>query len=192
MNLSQVLLEGRKEEFLLKYREKFNPENIKKIFLMSRDLSSNQKFLNFLGKVVSGNNIDEDLLKAKIAIEKFIKYQKNLDEKDINQYDTLKDIQNAIDKHENRIRRDVKEVEGADIVYEDNRFTVITPKTYEASCYYGSGSKWCTAAKSSDQHFMSYNRDGKLFYFLDKKAPTSSRFYKVALLQKYDGKQRLF
>ena len=81
MNLSQVLLEGRKEEFLLKYREKFNPENIKKIFLMSRDLSSNQKFLNFLGKVVSGNNIDEDLLKAKIAIEKFIKYQKNLDEK---------------------------------------------------------------------------------------------------------------
>lgn len=192
MNLSQVLLEGRKEEFLLKYREKFNPENIKKIFLMSRDLSSNQKFLNFLGKVVSGNNIDEDLLKAKIAIEKFIKYQKNLDEKDINQYDTLKDIQNAIDKHENRIRRDVKEVEGADIVYEDNRFTVITPKTYEASCYYGSGSKWCTAAKSSDQHFMSYNRDGKLFYFLDKKAPTSSRFYKVALLQKYDGKQSYF
>lgn len=192
MNLSQVLLEGRKDEFLLKYRKKFTPENIRKIFLMSRELSSNQKFLNFLGKVVSDDNISEDLLKAKIAIEKFIKYQKNLDEKDINQYDTLKDIQDAIDKHENRIRRDVKEVDGADIVYEDDRFTVITPKTHEASCYYGSGSKWCTAAKSSDQHFMSYNRDGKLFYFLDKKAPTSSRFYKVALLQKYDGKQSYF
>ena len=192
MNLSQVLLEGRKEDFLSKYRKKFTPENIKKIFLMSRDLSSNQKFLNFLGKVVSDTNIDEDLLKAKIAIEKFIKYQKNLDEKDINQYDTLKDIQDAIDKHENRVRRDVKEVEGADIVYEDDRFTVVTPKTHEASCYYGSGSKWCTAARSSDQHFMSYNRDGKLFYFLDKKASTSNRFYKVALLQKYDGKQQYF
>ena len=192
MNLSQVLLEGRKEDFLSKYRKKFTPENIKKIFLMSRDLSSNQKFLNFLGKVVSDNNFDEDLFKAKIAIEKFIKYQKNLDEKDINQYDSLKDIQDAIDKHENRVRRDVKEVEGADIVYEDDRFTVVTPKTHEASCYYGSGSKWCTAAKSSDQHFMSYNRDGKLFYFLDKKASTSNRFYKVALLQKYDGRQQYY
>jgi len=189
MSLSQVLFEGRKDEFLSKYRKKFTEDNIKKIFMVSRELSSNQKFLNFLGKVVSQNEIDDDLLKAKIAIEKFIRYQKNLDKKDINQYDSLKDIEDAISEHENRVRRDVKQVEGADIVYEDDRFTVITPKTHKASCYYGAGSKWCTAAKSSDQHFMRYNRDGKLFYFLDKKAPAKSRFYKVALLQKYDGQQ---
>lgn len=192
MSLSQVLLEGRKDEFLSKYRDKFQPQDIKKIFLMSRELSSNQKFLNFLGKVISPNNVNEDLLKAKIAVEKFIKYQKNLDKKDINQYDSIKDINDAIDQHENRVRRDVKEVEGADIVYEDDRFTVVTPKTHEASCYYGSGSKWCTAAKSSSQHFDRYNIDGKLFYFLDKKAPTSSRFYKVAVLQKYDGNQQYY
>lgn len=192
MNLSQVLLEGRKEDFLSKYKSKFKPDDIKKIFLLSRDISSNQKFLDFLGKVISTDNVNEDMMNAKIAIEKFIKYQKNLDKKDINQYESLKDIQDAIDKHENRVRRNVKEVEGADIVYEDDRFTVVTPKTHEASCYYGSGSKWCTAARSSDQHFMSYNRDGKLFYFLDKKASTSNRFYKVAMLQKYDGKQQYF
>jgi len=192
MSLSQVLLEGRKDEFLSKYRDKFQPQDLKKIFLMSRELSSNQKFLNFLGKVISPNNVNEDLLKAKIAVEKFIKYQKNLDKKDINQYDSIKDINDAIERHENRVRRDVKEVEGADIVYEDDRFTVVTPKTHEASCYYGSGSKWCTAAKSSSQHFDRYNIDGKLFYFLDKKAPTSSRFYKVAMLQKYDGNQQYY
>ena len=192
MNLSQVLLEGRKDEFLSKYREKFKPEDIKKIFLLSRDLSSNQKFLNFLGKVISPESVNDDLMKAKIAIEKFIKYQKNLEEKDINQYDSLKDISDAISKHENKVRRDVKEIEGADVVYEDDRFTVVSPKTHEASCYYGAGSKWCTAAKSSDSHFMSYNRDGKLFYFLDKKEKSGSRFYKVAMLQKYDGRQTFF
>jgi hypothetical protein len=192
MNLSQVLLEGRKDEFLSKYREKFKPEDIKKIFLLSRDLSSNQKFLNFLGKVISPESVNDDLMKAKIAIEKFIKYQKNLEEKDINQYDTLKDISDAISKHENKVRRDVKEIDGADVVYEDDRFTVVSPKTHEASCYYGAGSKWCTAAKSSDAHFMSYNRDGKLFYFLDKKEKSGSRFYKVAMLQKYDGRQTFF
>jgi len=192
MNLSQVLLEGRKDEFLSKYREKFKPEDIKKIFLLSRDLSSNQKFLNFLGKVISPESVNDDLIKSKIAIEKFIKYQKNLEEKDINQYDSLKDISDAISKHENKVRRDVKEIDGADVVYEDDRFTVVSPKTHEASCYYGAGSKWCTAAKSSDAHFMSYNRDGKLFYFLDKKEKSGSRFYKVAMLQKYDGKQTFF
>jgi hypothetical protein len=192
MNLSQVLLEGRKDEFLSKYREKFKPEDIKKIFLLSRDLSSNQKFLNFLGKVISPESVNDDMVKAKIAIEKFIKYQKNLEVKDINQYDSLKDISDAISKHENKVRREVKEIDGADVVYEDDRFTVVSPKTHEASCYYGAGSKWCTAAKSSDAHFMSYNRDGKLFYFLDKKEKSGSRFYKVAMLQKYDGRQTFF
>ncbi len=192
MNLSQVLLEGRKDEFLSKYKKKFKPEDIKKIFLLSRDLSSNQKFLNFLGKVISPESVNDDMMKAKIAIEKFIKYQKNLEIKDINQYDSLKDISDAISKHENKVRRDVKEIDGADVVYEDDRFTVVSPKTHEASCYYGAGSKWCTAAKSSDAHFMSYNRDGKLFYFLDKKEKSGSRFYKVAMLQKYDGRQTFF
>ena len=189
MSLSQVLFEGRKDEFLSKYREKFTEDNIKKIFMVSRELASNQKFLNFLGKVISPESFNDDMMKAKIAIEKFIKFQKNLEIKDINQYETLKDIVDAIEKHENKVRRDVKQVEGADVVYEDNRFTVVSPKTHQASCYYGAGSKWCTAAKSSDSHFMSYNRDGKLFYFLDKKAKSDSRFYKVAMLQKYDGKQ---
>jgi hypothetical protein len=192
MNLSQVLLEGRRDEFLSKYGKKFKPEDIKKIYLLSRDISSNQKFLNFLGKVISPESVNDDIIKAKIAIEKFIKYQKNLEVKDINQYDSLKDISDAISKHENKVRREVKEIDGADVVYEDDRFTVVSPKTHEASCYYGAGSKWCTAAKSSDAHFMSYNRDGKLFYFLDKKEKSGSRFYKVAMLQKYDGRQTFF
>ena len=61
----------------------------------------------------------------------------------------------------------------------------------KACCYYGSGSKWCTV-RSSDSHFYTYNRDGKLFYFLDKKASTNDRFYKVAMLQKYTGEQQFF
>tara|TARA_R110000868_G_scaffold34151_8_gene123488 strand:- start:2020 stop:3651 length:1632 start_codon:yes stop_codon:yes gene_type:complete len=192
MSLSKVLLEGRREEFLTKYKSKFNDNDIKKIFLLSRELSSNQKFLNFLGKVIAPESLNDDLIKSKIAIERFIKFQKNLEQKDINQYNTLKDISDAIENHENKVRRDVKKINGADIIYEDDRFTVISPKTHDASCYYGAGSKWCTAAKSSETHFQTYNRDGKLFYFLDKKAKSGSRFYKVALLQKFDGNQTFF
>ena len=34
--------------------------------------------------------------------------------------------------------------------------------------------------------------DGKLFYFLDKTKPTSDRFYKVALLKKFDGNETYY
>ena len=93
MNLSKVLLEGRRDDFIKRYRKKFNDDDMKKIFMVSRDIATNNKFLNFLGKVVFSPSIDEDLNRAKIALEKFIKYQKNLDEKDINKYMTMEDIE---------------------------------------------------------------------------------------------------
>jgi hypothetical protein len=72
-------------------------------------------------------------------------------------------------------------------VYEDDRFKVVVPQSHDASCYYGSGTKWCTASVGSPSHFSTYDREGKLFYILDKQAPTSSPFYKVALNKSYKG-----
>ena len=192
MSLSQVLLESRKDDFLKSYQEKFTPEQIKKIFLTSRDLATNQKFLMFLGKVLSPENFDENLSTAQKTIEKFIKYQQALEQKDINVYNSIEDIVNAIKQHENKVRRDVKTIDGADVVFENDRFTVVTPKSHKASCYYGAGTKWCTASTNGSSHFDNYNVDGKLFYILDKKAKSNDRFYKVALLQKYDGDRTFY
>jgi len=190
MNLSNILLEGRKDDFLAKFRNKFTNEELKKIFLLSRDLASNHKFLMFLGDVLVSGNIDYD--KTKDIVEKFIKYQKVLPTKDIYLFKSLDAIQGEINAHENKVRRSVKELEGADQVYEDDRFVVVTPKTHKASCYYGAGTKWCTASMNGDTHFDRYNQDGKLFYIIDKTAKTSDRFYKVALLNKYDGDQTFY
>ena len=190
MSLNQILLEGRKDDFLNKFRNKFTNEELKNIFLLSRDLASNHKFLMFLGDVLESGNIDYD--KAKDTIEKFIKYQKVLPTKDIYLFKSLDAIQNEINAHENKARRSVRELEGADQVYEDDRFVVVTPKTHKASCYYGAGTKWCTASMNGDTHFDRYNQDGKLFYIIDKTAKSSDRFYKVALLNKYDGNQTFY
>jgi len=185
--ISIILSEGRREDFVSKFRSKFSNEELKKIIMLSQNLSPNNKFLMFLGNAMTTENFDENLSKAQKAVESFMKYQQALEEKDINMYQSLEDIIQAINAHENKIRREVKEVEGADVVYEDDRFTVVTPKTHKASCYYGAGTKWCTASMNGDNHFNNYNVDGKLFYFIDKKGKSSDRFYKVALLQKYDG-----
>ena len=190
MSLNNILLEGRKDDFLAKFRGKFTNEELKNIFLLSRDLASNHKFLMFLGDVLESGNIKYDV--AKDIIEKFIKYQKVLPTKDIYLFKSLSAIQDEINSHENKVRRNVKELEGADQVYEDERFVVVTPKTHKASCYYGAGTKWCTASMNGDSHFDKYNQDGKLFYIIDKTAKSSDRFYKVALLNKYDGGQTFY
>ena len=38
MNLSKVLLEGRRDDFIKRYRKKFNDDDMKKIFMVSRDI----------------------------------------------------------------------------------------------------------------------------------------------------------
>jgi len=192
MNLSQVLLESRRDDFLRMFRDKFSDEQLKKVFTLSRQLAPNQKFLTFLGKVIPTENFDENLSKAEKVVEKFIKYQQALETKDINQFKSLEEIITAINNHENKVRRTVKSVDGANIVYEDDRFTVVTPQTHKASCYYGAGTKWCTASMNGSSHFDNYNVEGKLFYILDKKAKSNDKYYKVALLQKYDGDKTFY
>jgi predicted nuclease with TOPRIM domain len=126
------------------------------------------------------------------VLKKFVAIGPNLEIKDINQYKTFAELNTAIQKYENRIRRSVETIEGADLVYEDDTFTVIAPLTTKASCYYGAGTKWCTASSADNTHFNNYMREGKLFYILDKTKPTSDRFYKVALLKKFDGDESYF
>jgi hypothetical protein len=92
----------------------------------------------------------------------------------------------ALSDYYNRQRRVVNKVEGGNVVYDDGRYFVVNPLTHDSSCYYGKGTKWCTSA-DTDHQFKKYNEDGKLFYILDKNATTNDKFYKVALLQKFDG-----
>jgi len=192
MSLSQVLSESRKDDFLNMFRDKFSDEQLKKVFSLSRQLAPNQKFLSFLGNVIPNENFESSLSKAEKVVEKFIKYQQALETRDINQFKSLDDIISTIKNHENKVRRDIKSVDGADVVYEDDRFTVVTPQTHKASCYYGAGTKWCTSSMNGSSHFDNYNIDGKLFYILDKKAKSDNKFYKVALLQKYDGDKTFY
>lgn len=183
MKLLSLILEGRREDFLKLYGKKFSNEDLKTILALSQELNPNNKFLLFLGKVLTPNEIDVDKVK-KILID-FNKYQNVLSDKDINNYDTLDSVLSAISNHENKLRREVKKVEGADILYEDDRFVVILPLNYKASCYYGSGTKWCVT--SSENYFENYDNTGKVFFVIDKKAKSSDRFYKVAVQRKFEG-----
>lgn len=181
MDFLKLIQEGRIDDFKAKYSQKFGEENIKKILK-----SVPQKYLDWVGKHMDGVNFDENLSKLETALNAFQKISSNLPITDLYQYKSIGQLFSALTDYQTRQRRIVKKVEGGNVVYDDGRFFVVNPLTYDTSCYYGKGTKWCTAA-STDHQFKRYNEDGKLFYILDRQAPSDNKFYKVALLQKFDG-----
>jgi hypothetical protein len=191
MSLVQIILEGRKEDFAKKFSNKFTEEQLRAIIDKSDVLPGQHKYLNFLGKVVNPRNFNADLNIVVKLLEKFSTISQNLSLKDINQYDKISTLKKVLDDYDNRIRREIKTVDDADVVYEDDEMIVVSPKTHKSSCYFGSGTKWCTTASDSG-HYDRYNQDGKLFYFISKTKPTSDPTYKVALLKKFDGSETYY
>ena len=181
MNFSKLIKEGRVEDFKSKFGQKFTPANADRIVA-----NVSPKFLNWVGKTFDSINFNSNFQDLVLKLREFDKISSNLPKTDINSYKSLSEIYQALNDYANRPRRQARKVEGGNVVYEDDRFFIVNPLTQEASCYYGKGTKWCTAADSSHQ-FNQYNQDGKLFYILDKSLPTNDPFYKVALLKKFGG-----
>jgi hypothetical protein len=95
-------------------------------------------------------------------------------------------LYSALEEYQNKQKRVVRQVEGGNVVFENDKFFVVNPLNHKTSCYYGKGTKWCTAAET-DYQFNKYNEDGKLFYIIDKRLKTDDPYYKVALLNKFEG-----
>jgi hypothetical protein len=196
MGFLQFLFEGKVEDFKNIFKDKYTtPEQIDAIIRVSSEVEPKHKYLIWLAKSLTkpvfNNEIAfaEELSEVQELLMKFKTIGSNLPIKDISQYKSISELAEAIKTYENRQRRTIKKVDGADIIYDDDDYTIVHPKEYFASCFYGKGSKWCTASEDTDSNWYSYNKEAKLFYFLSKKLPTSDRFYKVALEQKYSGKR---
>lgn len=75
----------------------------------------------------------------------------------------------------NQLRGDTPVSGQYEVIYDDAEWTVIVPKTHSASCYWGSGSKWCTAYDKNPRWFEDYVKMGILFIFRNK-ANKDSRY----------------
>jgi hypothetical protein len=57
----------------------------------------------------------------------------------------------------------------AEEVYQDSDVRVIVPLDEKAACYYGQGTRWCTAATQGQNYFEHYNSQGSLYIIIPKK-----------------------
>jgi hypothetical protein len=53
-------------------------------------------------------------------------------------------------------------------LFENDDFLLVIPLTFEASCKYGAGTKWCTTSRDNDDMFKKHNRMGSLGYIVIK------------------------
>ena len=163
-----------------KYYPIISEKNFNTIILADTISSTPQKnkvgkYAKWLLNLYKKNNLKlEDLYKAQEYITAFDKAVriKRLPDNDLNHYKSLPDMYLAIrsflkqpESKSERIRN-IKQNE-AGILYEDTAFIVIYPKTRAASCLYGKGTQWCTAAKKYN-NFSYYNSQGKLYIIIDK------------------------
>ena len=196
MSLKTILLEGRVEDVYTKRISGESP-GIEKIYYDeivpgSASINPNHKYLDWITKNwsptdVEGDEITHNLKEILLAVSKFDTQNQRLKIKDLNQYKNLDQLFDTLQKLGQTARRTVEISDEVDRIYEDNRFVVVVPKTHKSSCYYGAGTKWCTASKDTDSHFSNYKTNGELYYIIDKTLPTSSPYYKVALNKKLAG-----
>lgn len=181
MDFLKIIKEGRVEDFQNSFSQKFSKEQLERIIKLFLP-----KYLSWVGKNLDAIGFDEKISKLSNAVKRFDSISSSLPITDLYQYKSDDQLYSALDEYENKQRRVVRQVEGGNVVFEDDKFFVVNPLNHKTSCYYGKGTKWCTSAEENNQ-FNRYNEDGKLFYIIDKRLKTDDPYYKVALLNKFEG-----
>ena len=105
-------------------------------------------------------------------------------EKDIGKFKSIADLASAIRdaeqaelshrqdvRNRQQARKNANVEKDADIVYEDDDWKVYVPKTYEASCKLGGGTRWCTASTERREEFDFYTSKGPLYININKHNP---------------------
>jgi hypothetical protein len=125
----------------------------------------------------SGN--PEEALKL---MDDVFKYQKQLSKKDFAQYSSYEELRRDLVK----IKSEERSTDATKL-YEDGELLVLAANTWEASCKYGAGSKWCTTARDTDSDWRRHNQTGTEFFWIFKNKPQDDPNHKFSYHIKIDG-----
>lgn len=184
--MSILLSEGRKEDLKKKYSDKFKeyPDTLDFVLGISDLVDSNHKYTDFVLKNLHPNSSTDEVEDAVELVKDFEQYSNKLEIKDINQYGSFQHLETALEYVIQDIKAKKEDIEASkniDKIFENDRFLVIKPKTEQASCKYGSRTKWCVTSKGSG-HFNRYTSgDQELYFIIDKKNSTNNYYSKVAV-----------
>lgn len=124
--------------------------------------------------------------KAIKYMDDYFKYRNKLSKKDFIQYSSADELESEILKIKEKEVTKEKE-QSVDKIYEDNNLLVVAAKSWESSCKYGAGTKWCTAAKEYKGYWDRHQNTGTEFIWINKNIENNDPRYKFSLHIKFDG-----
>jgi hypothetical protein len=128
------------------------------------DPTPNKQFVAWLVRLYAKDptfKFEDVLSQVHPYLEKF--YKLNMRKKipsprnDVNRYASFADFMGVMDEYPDPDQVELKDKGRAFTIYEDDNWRVIVPQDEAASCYYGQGTRWCTAATKANNMFDFYN-----------------------------------
>ena len=110
-------------------------------------------------------------------------------EADINTYNTISELGAFVlserfndylsRKTKGELSKDINStyIDSTEYLYEDDDWLIVSPKSYEASCYWGKDTQWCTATRSSRIYYDRYTERDKLYININKKSGEKYQFH---------------
>jgi len=159
--------------------ERFIPSILAKI--ESADPTKNKEYTQAIVKMYASGGIKMEDITSTLA-DYLVKFHKLKTKKmikppynDLMRYSNVQDFYKAVEqfpdveeKQENRGK--------ADLVYNDAQLRIITPIDETSACYYGQGTRWCTAARNNNM-FSHYNKRGPLYIIIPKQPQHTGEKY---------------
>jgi hypothetical protein len=169
------------------------PDTAKKVInnlideIENADPTPNKQYVPWLAKMYSEGNYGSDLedLKSttKDALIKFemLKNRRQLPapRNDIMRYTNIGDFLSVMDEYPtpNELEKVVDKGHATEI-FKNNDVRIIVPQDVTAACYYGRGTRWCTASKNNNM-FQSYKDSGDLFILIPTKPEYNGEKYQI-------------
>lgn len=145
--------------------------------LISRHISTNglnEKEVSALHKLSDFWNSDSFTI-----INEFINHIEDgrIPNKDVTSYNSFKEIRSAVSLA--TVKELDKVLENQVIKeYEDDKWVIVRPLTFQASAKYGASTRWCTTYQKEKEYFERYWRSGVLVYFINKQTGYKFAGYK--------------
>jgi len=151
------------------------------------DPTKNKQYSQWLARMYSKNIIPLEDIQSKMfdALSKFhtLKLRKKIkpEHADLNQMKQPVDLLTAMADYEDveDTNQEVDKGQSAEI-YADSSIRVIVPKDEASACYYGRGTRWCTAAKNNNM-FKQYHKSGDMYIVLPKNPKHTGEKYQLHL-----------
>jgi hypothetical protein len=136
-------------------------------------LTDNELFtLNYLSDYYNSDTF--------ITIKDFIRLmdRNQIENKDVTSYSSIDDLRTAVTLA--TMKELTKELEGQIVKeFEDEKWLVVRPLTFQASSKYGATTRWCTTYQKEKQYFEKYWQNGILVYFINNQTGYKFAGYKA-------------